>query len=185
MDKRKYNELQGKYDELKEEQTQLYRSQSAHIQRLLDLNEQLKTKDQSVAALKHDLDQSHSHHDSLQGTIEGLKDTIDEKNMNIQIMQDELTALQLELLQTDDKLVRLEEENKRLMDKCMSKVSETANMLNEQIEGAGQAIESGPGGPTSHCPSTVALSFVKIMQLALLKAVFRKLKVRRSLLIRL
>jgi autophagy-related protein 16 len=165
MDKRKYSELQVKYDELKEEQTQLYRSQSAHIQRLLDLNEQLKAKDQSMAALKSDVEQSHFHHESLQSTIDCMKETVDEKNMNIQIMQDELTALQLELLQTDDKLARLEEENKRLVDKWMSKVSETANLLNEQIEGAGIALESGSGGPSSHCPSTVSLSFVQQMNM--------------------
>lgn len=157
MDERKYAELSAKYERLKEEQTVLYRTQSSHVQRLLDLNEQIKSRDQTNARLHSDLDQAHAEQAQLKLSMEHLQSLIEEKNLNIQIMQDELTALQLELLHTDEKMTRLEEENHGLVSRWMAKVSETAEMLNQQID-----IDAEPRMTTTnaHYPSQVALSFV-------------------------
>lgn len=49
-------------------------------------------------------------------------------------MQDELQALQLELLQNDERVKTLERENQQLVQRWLSKVSETMEKLNAEVE---------------------------------------------------
>lgn len=162
LDRRKHAELQAKVDQLKEEQAQLYRQQNLHIQKLLEVSDQAKQKEAATVAIQSELEQAHQQHAVLQETIEGLNEVIEEKNFNLQLMQDELTALQLELLKTDDNIARLEEENSSLVARLMAKVNETADMLNAQVDKK-DALASSPGSKASHCPSIVASSFVQCM----------------------
>ncbi len=85
VDKRKMDELQTKYDHIKEEQTQLYRTQSGHIQKLLDLNEQLKNKDSNCKVLEEELGKAREFQNQLQVTIDDLQALVNEKNLNIQV----------------------------------------------------------------------------------------------------
>lgn len=163
LDRRKHAELQSRVEQLKEEQAQLYRQQNIHIQKLLEVSDQVKQKEAAAVAVQGDLDQAQQQQAALQSTIDELREVIEEKNFNLQLMQDELTALQLELLKTDDNIARLEEENKSLVARLMAKVNETANMLNAQVESKAQSAITTPSGPgASHCPSTIALSFVSM-----------------------
>lgn len=66
--------------------------------------------------------------------IEYYSNLVEEKNLNIQILQDELQALQLELLQTDERVKSLQTENQQLVQRWLSKVSETVEKLNAEVE---------------------------------------------------
>ena len=57
-----------------------------------------------------------------------------EKEITIQVLQDELTALQLELIQTEERINKVECENKTLVDRWMQKMNEEAEAMNEKIE---------------------------------------------------
>lgn len=123
-----------KYEQLKEEQTQLYRLQSSNVQKLLDLNDQLKSRDSAQKQVEAELSRSKEDHGHLLETIEELHLVIEEKNFNIRLMQDELTALQLELLKLDERNLELSRDNKELLDRWLNKASLTADMLNCQLD---------------------------------------------------
>jgi len=163
VDRRKFADLQSSFDLLKEEQTTLYRSQSSHVQRLLELNEQLKGRDASVASIRAELDSAHQEHASLLSTIDDLQGTLHERNFNLTLMQDELTALQLELLTTDDQIAQLKEENKVLVGRILERVAQTAETLNEEMLGKMSLASNvhALGSASSLCPSETALSFVR------------------------
>jgi WD40 repeat protein len=79
---------------------------------------------QSIQTVSSDFGKKITYYNSL----------VEEKNLNIQILQDELQALQLELLQTDERVKGLESENQQLVQRWLSKVSETVEKLNAEVE---------------------------------------------------
>jgi autophagy-related protein 16 len=162
-DSRKYSELLVKYEALKEEQGQLYRTQSQNVQRLLELGEQVKAREAAKASLEATIQAAMEEKEQHRQVIEELNATMGERDLALQVMQDELTALQLELLKTDERIERLEGENKDLVSRWMQKVSETADMLNDQLGVRGSREGSVAQQPRAlsprKCPSTLATSF--------------------------
>jgi autophagy-related protein 16 len=57
-----------------------------------------------------------------------------EKDVTIQILQDELAALQLEMVTTEDKIKRLGQENDELLKRWMNKMNEEAEKMNEATQ---------------------------------------------------
>lgn len=74
--------------------------------------------------------------------LEYFENLIGEKNFNIEILHDELQALQLELLHTDERVKALEKENRQLVERWLSKVNEEVEHMNEEI---GQSGTLSPG----------------------------------------
>ncbi|PJF17823.1 hypothetical protein PSACC_02368 [Paramicrosporidium saccamoebae] len=145
MDSRKYQDLENKYRQTKSERMELLRTQSINSQKLLELSEQIKSHEfvrekleteyqkvyvvtiyriKSMQTASSDFGKKVTYYGSL----------VEEKNLNIQILQDELQALQLELLQTDERVKSLESENQQLVQRWLSKVSETVEKLNAEVE---------------------------------------------------
>lgn len=157
VDRRRFADLQARHDQLKEEQTQLYRTQSSNVQKLLDMNEQLRAMDAQRQAGEASLGRAKDQHALLARSIEDLTGLVAEKNLNIQLMQDELTALQLELLKLDERNDSLEAENRSLVDRWLARASITADLLNGQLVGSPPAPRGTPG--PAACPSARALAF--------------------------
>lgn len=161
-DSRKYSELMVKYEALKEEQGQLYRTQSQNVQRLLELGEQVKAREAAKASLEATIQLAIEEKEQHRQLIEELQSTLGERDLALQVMQDELTALQLELLKTDERIAKLEGENAELVHRWMQKVSETADMLNDQLgvrgSRAGSVAQPRALSPRK-CPSVMTTSF--------------------------
>lgn len=57
-----------------------------------------------------------------------------EKDVTIQILQDELAALQLEMVTTEEKIKKLGVENEELLKRWMNKMNEEAEKMNEATQ---------------------------------------------------
>lgn len=159
---KKYSDLLAKYEALKEEQGQLYRTQNQNVQRLLELSEQVKARESVKESLEASLQSVVEEKEQLRQVIEELHGLVGEKDLGLRVMQDELTALQLELLKTDERIEKLEGENKELVGRWMQKVSETADLLNDQLSLSRSRSESAPQSASAalrKCPSMMVTSF--------------------------
>lgn len=74
--------------------------------------------------------------------LEYYSNLMDEKNLNIQVLQDELQLLQLELIKTDERVKDLEKENQRLVQRWLNKVNEAADQLNAEVERSSSSLHS-------------------------------------------
>ncbi|KAI8981030.1 WD40-repeat-containing domain protein [Pilobolus umbonatus] len=127
-------ELDRRIKELNEERIEMYKTQSENAQRLVNLNEQLRAKEEkeiqqsqlnirlqqeaSVLKKKHELQ------------IEQLR----EKDKVILTLQDELSALHLEMLTTEERNKKLKTENDQLIQRWINKMNEEAENMNEATQ---------------------------------------------------
>jgi autophagy-related protein 16 len=56
-----------------------------------------------------------------------------EQSTIIQVLKEEMQALQLELLETEERAKELEEDNKMLLERWLKKVNEDASKMNENL----------------------------------------------------
>lgn len=103
----KYAQLERKLQEVKEERVELYRMQGINAQRLLTLNEQLKAKEKEIQDLHSRLEQRRSFDAGFEEQVGQYKSIVEDKDVALRYMQDELTKLQLELLETEERCSRL------------------------------------------------------------------------------
>lgn len=59
-----------------------------------------------------------------------MTDLVNEKNVTIQVIQDELTTLQLEMSKLDERQRDLERENAQLLQRWLKKMNEEADRMN-------------------------------------------------------
>ena len=78
-------DLELQYSKLKEERTEFYRTQSLNAQKLLDMNDQLKTKEGMIGKLEGELRIASETKKVLDRKIQDNALLIEEKNLNIQV----------------------------------------------------------------------------------------------------
>lgn len=110
MNLAKYAQLERKLQEAREERVELYRMQGINAQRLLTLNEQLKGKEKEVRDLHSRLEQRKSFDAGFEEQVGEYRSMVEDKDVALRYMQDELTKLQLELLETEERCSRLRNE---------------------------------------------------------------------------
>lgn len=149
-DSKRYQELETKYRQAKLERTELLRTQSLNSQKLLELSDAIKHAEALRQHLEREIGRMQAEQSSDHERLEYLERLVAEKDLNIQILQDELQALQLELLSVDDRGKALERENRQLVDRWLSKVNETVDKLNAEVQdGTASLVGSPPGRPPS------------------------------------
>lgn len=62
-----------------------------------------------------------------------IKKQSDEQSIIIQVLQDEMQALQLELIKSEERTKELEAENKTLLERWLKKMNEEASKMNEGL----------------------------------------------------
>lgn len=147
VDSKKYQELDNKYKQLKTERLELLHTQSQNTHRLLQLNEQLQEQHTLRTRLEADLKAIRAQLDEQGRQSQHREALLEEKNVNIQVLQDELQALQLELLQTDERAKALQNENNQLVHRWLSKVNETVDRLNAEVSSS--SLLPGPESASS------------------------------------
>ncbi|KAI8080088.1 WD40-repeat-containing domain protein [Halteromyces radiatus] len=126
--------LEQRIRELKEERADMYKLQSENAQRLVLMNDQLRNKEETDAKQKQELvllaDQTKKLTEKSNLQIEQLR----EKDVTIQILQDELSALQLEINTIEQRNQQLTKENLQLVQRWMEKMNSEADKMNEATQ---------------------------------------------------
>ncbi|KAJ3343304.1 hypothetical protein HDU83_005720, partial [Entophlyctis luteolus] len=138
---RKLADTERENASLKDELRDMYKTQSINAQRLLDMVESTKAHETRSKALTEENAKLTTANQSLTIRIRDASELLKEKDGVIQILKDEMAALQLELVQREDQLkqatakaVKLEAENNELVDRWMKLKQEEAAKMNEANE---------------------------------------------------
>ncbi|KAJ2814870.1 hypothetical protein IWW50_007003, partial [Coemansia erecta] len=127
-------DLERDIDALKEERTVLYRTQGTNAQRLLDLSDKMRDTDEQLRQQELEISDAHEALRRTNAKTDDLRATLKEKDGTIQILQDEMSALQLEIVQIEDRSRRLQSENDDLVKRWMQKMNAEAEKVNEVTE---------------------------------------------------
>ncbi|CAO0791091.1 unnamed protein product [Mucor circinelloides] len=119
----------------------MYKTQSENAQRLVNLNEQLRTREEKDLKQTEEIKQLSDSVKKLSSKCELQTQQLREKDVTIQILQDELTALQLEMVTTEDKINVLRKENAQLLERWINKMNEEADKMNEATRFYETALE--------------------------------------------
>ncbi|KAJ2788284.1 hypothetical protein GGI15_000089 [Coemansia interrupta] len=124
-------DLEREVEGLKDERTLLYRTQGTNAQRLLDLSDKMRETDAQMRQQELEIDGSHEALRRAEGKLGDLQATLKEKDGTIQILQDEMSALQLEIVQLEERCGRLQGENDELVKRWLKKMNEEAQKVND------------------------------------------------------
>ncbi|KAI9265517.1 autophagy protein 16 [Helicostylum pulchrum] len=124
-------ELDRRIRELSNERGEMYKTQSENAQRLVNMNEQLRTKEEKDKRQTEEIEILSTKVNKLTAKCELQVHQLREKDVTIQILQDELAALQLEMLTTEERDKKLVEENSQLLERWINKMNEEAEKMNE------------------------------------------------------
>ncbi|ORX59808.1 WD40 repeat-like protein [Hesseltinella vesiculosa] len=126
--------LEQQIQHLKEERADMYKVQSENAQRLVHMNDKLRTLEDLEAQQKKSLVDTLANNKKLADKSTSQTEQLREKDGAIQVLQDELSALQLEITTIEGKNHRLSKENHQLVQRWMEKMNQEADKMNEATE---------------------------------------------------
>lgn len=115
-----------------EELTELHRRKGENAQQIIDLNAAVQEKDRLIATKDVSLAENAAKIASLQAEVSMFEKSNKELKYLNDTLRDEHQALQLVLSSLEEKLRKLQDENRQLVDKLISYKSEDANRMNEE-----------------------------------------------------
>ncbi|KAH8556735.1 autophagy protein 16 [Umbelopsis sp. PMI_123] len=124
-------QLKEEVQRLKAEQTEMYKIQGQNAQRLVDMNDKLRAYEESDKESKAKQEEMEANIIRTVAKLEQQTHLLKEKDVAIQVLQDELSTLQLEFSTTEEKNKRLEKENADLVQRWLKKMNEEAEKMNE------------------------------------------------------
>ncbi|GAB5591196.1 hypothetical protein Unana1_06096 [Umbelopsis nana] len=124
-------QLKEELQRLKNEQTEMYKIQGQNAQRLVDMNDKLRAYEESEKQSKLKIENMGAEIKRSTIQLEQQKQLLKEKDVAIQILQDELSTLQLEFTTTEEKNKQLVKENGELVQRWLKKMNEEAEKMNE------------------------------------------------------
>ncbi|KAJ3377437.1 hypothetical protein HDU80_003272 [Chytriomyces hyalinus] len=153
---RKSADMEAQIAALKEEQRETYKTQSLNAQRLLEMVETIQTFEHTKKVMTDELSNSPPTNAKfatanavLNAKLRDATELLREKDAVIQIVKDEMAALQLELVQreeqlkaSNDKLKKLDSENAELVDRWIKLKQDEAAKMNEANEFVESALKS-------------------------------------------
>lgn len=115
-----------------EELTELHRRKGENAQQIIDLNVKLQEKDKLLGVKEGSLLENIACVTSLRAEIRMYESSIKElQNLN-QTIRDEHQALQLAFASLEDKLRKIQEENRQLLDRLIHYKTKDAEKMNEE-----------------------------------------------------
>ncbi|KAJ2776552.1 hypothetical protein H4R18_005614 [Coemansia javaensis] len=127
-------DLERDVEALKEERTEMYRRQGTNAQRLLDLSDQVREKDERLRQQELEIMDAHEALRRAGTKADDMRAQLKEKDEAIQILQDELSALQLEIVHIEARGQKLQAENEDLVRRWLAKMNEEADKVNAVTE---------------------------------------------------
>lgn len=123
--------LEGQLATLRDELAGLYKTQSLNAQRLLELNETLRTQDEASKALEGEVRALTADRDRLARQSKDQRDVLREKDATVEMLQDELNTLSLELNQVEKRNDELGRDNAQLLQRWLDAKNEEAHRMND------------------------------------------------------
>ncbi|GAB0091491.1 Autophagy-related protein 16 [Sergentomyia squamirostris] len=130
----KIQALEKKLLTQQEELTELHKRKGENAQKIVDLNVKLGEVEKHAQDREEKYTEQVTLNGSLKAEVQMLTNNISElKGLNT-ILRDEYTALQLALTSLEDKLRKVQDENRQLVDRLMKYKAKDADKLNEENE---------------------------------------------------
>ncbi|CAI2173670.1 16579_t:CDS:10 [Funneliformis geosporum] len=141
LNQKKTAELEQQIQALKDERTELYKTQGKNAQRLLDLNDSLRVHEETEKRNHEEVQRLTELNQALTAKVDLQVQVLREKDITIQLLQDELATLQLEIGKIDERMRDLERENGQLLQRWLRKMNEEAEKMNEANQFYESALE--------------------------------------------
>nr|CAG8508638.1 5952_t:CDS:10 [Entrophospora candida] len=121
-----YNALVQKLGKFADRNSEL---ETQNAQRLLTMNDRLQSNEEAVKKYQEEVQTLTDLNQVLNVKVEDYVQVTREKDLLIQVLHDELAALQLELNKVDERMRSLENENSQLLQRWLKKMNEEAETI--------------------------------------------------------
>ncbi|KAF9036436.1 ATG16-domain-containing protein [Hymenopellis radicata] len=126
--------LESQISSLRDEIASAYKSQTQNTQRLLAMTETLREKEELSRVGEESLRKAKDELAGLRRKVEQHGELMAEKDRTVQILHDEISTLQLELGQIEDRNQTLLKDNAKLLQRWLDAKQAEANKMNEANE---------------------------------------------------
>ncbi|CAK5280124.1 unnamed protein product [Mycena citricolor] len=134
--------LESQISSLGDELAALYKTQGQNAQRLLAMNETLREKEELSRVDSENLRKTRDEVVVLRRKIEQHSEFMAEKDRTVQILHDEISTLQLELGQIEERNTILQKDNAKLLQRWLDAKQVEANAMNESNDQAYENMRS-------------------------------------------
>ncbi|KAF7339864.1 ATG16 domain-containing protein [Mycena venus] len=126
--------LESQISSLRDELATVYKTQGQNAQRLLSMNETLREKEELSRVDSESLRKSRDEIAVLRRKVDQHSELMAEKDRTVQILHDEISTLQLELGQIEERNQTLTKDNAKLLQRWLDAKQAEANKMNEANE---------------------------------------------------
>ncbi|ETW87477.1 hypothetical protein HETIRDRAFT_447981 [Heterobasidion irregulare TC 32-1] len=126
--------LESQISSLRDELATVYKTQGQNAQRLLAMNETLREKEELSRLDSEALRKSRDEIANLRRKVDQHAEVMAEKDRTAQILHDEISTLQLELGQIEDRNQNLTRDNAKLLQRWLDAKQAEVNKMNEANE---------------------------------------------------
>ncbi|KAJ7071275.1 ATG16-domain-containing protein [Mycena amicta] len=126
--------LESQISSLRDELATVYKTQGQNAQRLLAMNETLREKEDMSRVDTEALRKTRDELAVLRRKVDQHNELMSEKDRTVQILHDEISTLQLELSQIEDRNQTLTKDNAKLLQRWLDAKQVEANKMNEANE---------------------------------------------------
>ncbi|KAJ6604399.1 ATG16-domain-containing protein [Mycena vulgaris] len=126
--------LESQISSLRDELATVYKTQGQNAQRLLSMNETLREKEELSRVDSESLRKTRDEIAVLRRKVDQHSELMAEKDRTVQILHDEISTLQLELGQIEERNQTLTKDNAKLLQRWLDAKQAEANKMNEANE---------------------------------------------------
>ncbi|KXN89825.1 Protein tipD [Leucoagaricus sp. SymC.cos] len=123
--------LESQISSLRDELATVYKTQGQNAQRLLAMNETLREKEEVARIDSENLRKAKDEIAVLKRKVDQHAELMGEKDRTVQILHDEISTLQLELGQIEERNQNLQKDNAKLLQRWLDAKQAEANKMNE------------------------------------------------------
>ncbi|KAF5355624.1 hypothetical protein D9756_003950 [Leucocoprinus leucothites] len=123
--------LESQISSLRDELATVYKTQGQNAQRLLAMNETLREKEELARIDTENLRKVKDELAVLKRKVDQHAELMQEKDRTVQILHDEISTLQLELGQIEERNQNLQKDNAKLLQRWLDAKQAEANKMNE------------------------------------------------------
>ncbi|KAH8835390.1 ATG16-domain-containing protein [Flagelloscypha sp. PMI_526] len=123
--------LESQISSLRDELATLYKAQNQNTQRLLTMTDTLREKEEQARIDSEDLRKIRDESIGLRKKVNQHSELMSEKDRTVQILTDEISTLQLELGQIEERNQILTKDNAKLLQRWLDAKQSEANKMNE------------------------------------------------------
>lgn len=123
--------LESQVSSLRDELAGVYKTQGQNTQRLLSMTETLREKEEASRVDAENLRKAKDELGQLRRKVDQHNEVMTEKDRTVQILHDEISTLQLELGQIEERNQTLAKDNAKLLQRWLDAKQAEANKMNE------------------------------------------------------